>query len=554
MAAASGDTVQTFDVIVVGAGFGGLAALHKFRDRLGYSTRVFEAAGGPGGVWWWNRYPGARCDVESLQYCYEFDDDLLQEWDWTERYATQPEILSYVEHVVERFDMAKDIAFNTRVTSAIFDEKTARWTLTTDKGERCEARYVVMASGPLSTPNIPPFPGREDFKGEVYHTGQWPHHPVEFKGKRVAMIGTGSSGVQAGPMIAEDAAHLYVLQRTPGHSIPARNRMHYPGEQEGVKARYAELRKAWNATPGATAWRSLPSDEVVVTGDKSVFAVDEKERRETFERAWKHGGNALHRSFNDILIDTKASSLVNEFLHAKIDEIVKDPKTADLVKPRQYYGTKRIILDTGYYEMFNRPNVTLVDVKSDPIERLTAAGIKTKSGASYDVDMIVFATGYDALTGSLTRIDIRGRDGVQLRDVWDHGPVSYLGLMVAGFPNLFIVSGPQSPSVLANVIVANEQQVNWIGDAIRDLDAQGIETIEATPEAQAAWVEHVNEVGQASIYTKGDSWYVGANIAGKPKVFMPYIGFPRYAAKCEEVRERGYEGFALGRPKAEAAE
>jgi cyclohexanone monooxygenase len=549
----AGDDGKAFDVIVVGAGFAGLAALHKFRDELGYATAVFEAAAGAGGVWWWNRYPGARCDVESLQYCYEFSDALLQEWNWTERFATQPEILSYVEHVVERFDMAKDIRFSTRVTSAVFDEKTARWTIETDKGERCQARYVVMASGPLSTPNIPPFPGREDFKGEVYHTGQWPHHPGEFKGKRVAVIGTGSSGVQVAPEIAKEAEHLYVMQRTPGHSIPARNRMHYPGEQEQVKARYKELRKAWNATPGATAWRSLPTDEVVVTGDKSVFSVDEQERRETFERAWKQGGNALHRSFNDILVDTKASSLVNEFLHAKIDEIVKDKAVAELVKPRQYYGTKRIILDTGYYEMFNRPNVTLVDVKSDPIEKLTATGIKTRN-ASYDVDMIVFATGYDALTGSLTRMDIRGRDGVRLRDVWEHGPQSYLGLMVVGFPNFFIVSGPQSPSVLANVIVANEQQVNWIGAAISHLDAKGIETIEATPQAQAAWVEHVNEVGAASIYTKGDSWYVGANIDGKPKVFMPYIGFPRYVAKCEDVVAKGYEGFELTPRRAQAAE
>jgi cation diffusion facilitator CzcD-associated flavoprotein CzcO len=546
-------TVEDFDVIIVGAGFGGLAALHKFRDELGYSVRVLEAAGGAGGVWWWNRYPGARCDVESLQYCYAFDDALLQAWNWSERYATQPEILRYVDHVVERFDMAKDIRFNTRVTSAVYDETAPRWTLATDKGERLEARYVIMASGPLSTPNIPPFPGREDFKGEVYHTGQWPHHPVDFKGKRVALIGTGSSGVQAAPVIAEDAAQLYVMQRTPGHSIPARNRPLNPGEAEGVKARYTELRKEWNATPGATAWRSLPSDEVIVTGDKSALSVSDEERNATFERAWTYGGYALHRAFNDLLMDTRASTLANEFLHKKIGEMVKDPKTAELVKPRQYYGTKRIILDSGYYEMFNRPNVALIDVRSDPIERLTATGIKTK-GASYDVDMIVFATGYDALTGSLTRMDIRGRGGVALSEVWAHGPVSYLGMMVAGFPNLFIVSGPQSPSVLANVIVANEQQVNWIGDCIRDLDEKGVVTIEATPEAQAAWVEHVNEVGAASIYTKGDSWYVGANIAGKPKVFMPYIGFPRYANKCAEVVERGYEGFTLGRRAAEAAE
>jgi cyclohexanone monooxygenase len=535
---------SSFDVIVVGAGFGGLAALHRFRDDLGYQVRVFEAAGGPGGVWWWNRYPGARCDVESLQYCFAFSDEVLQEWSWTERFATQPEILSYVEYVVDRLDMARDISFNTRVTSASFGEDSSLWSITTGQGESYTARFVIMASGPLSTPHIPPFPGREAFKGEAYHTGVWPHHPVDFKNKRVAVIGTGSSGVQAAPVIAQDAAHLYVMQRTPGHSIPARNRPLYPGEQEEVKARYKELRAAWNATPGATAWRSLPTDELVVTGDKSVFEVSEAERRETFERAWAFGNLALHRSFNDILINPEASRLVNEFLHEKIAAIVKDSRTAELLKPRQYYGTKRPILDTGYYEMFNRPNVTLVDVRSDPIERLTPSGIKTRN-AQYDVDMIVFATGYDAMTGSLTRIDLHGRGGRLLRDVWAHGPVSYLGLMVAGFPNLFIVAGPQSPSVLANVIVANEQQVGWIADCIRYLDERGAKCIEATPEAQAAWVEHVNEMGAASIYTKGDSWYVGANIEGKPRVFLPYIGFPRYAARCDVVRERGYEGFEL---------
>jgi cyclohexanone monooxygenase len=545
---------ETLDVVVVGAGFAGLAALHKFRDELGYSTRVIEAAGGAGGVWYWNRYPGARCDVESLQYSYAFSEELSQEWEWTERFATQPEILSYVNHVVERFDLAKDIRFETRVTSARFDEARSVWVLETDRGDRYTARWCVMASGPLSTPYIPDFPGREDFKGEVYHTGRWPHHPVDFKGKRVAIIGTGSSGVQAAPVIAEDAAHLYIFQRTPGHSVPAANRMLKPGEQAAVKARYKELRKAWNATPGATAWRSLPTDEVVVTGDKSALEVTPEERKATFDRAWAYGGTCFHRAFNDLLTSEAASNLANEYIREKIASIVKDPKTAELVTPKQYYGTKRLILDSGYYEMFNRPNVELVDVKAAPIERLTSTGLKTRD-ASYDVDMIVFATGYDALTGSLTRMDLRGRGGVKLSDVWADGPHSYLGLMVAGFPNLFIVAGPQSPSVLANVIVANEHQVGWIAEAIQEMDRRGVETIEATPEAQDAWVQHVNEVGAASIYTKGDSWYVGANIEGKPHVFMPYIGFPRYADRCADVAAKGYEGFRLtSRQTADAAE
>ena len=542
---------EAFDVIVVGAGFAGLAALRKVRDDLGHSVRLIEAAAGAGGVWYWNRYPGARCDVESLQYSYGFSDALSQEWRWTERYATQPEILSYVNHVVERFDLASDIRFGTRVTSAAFDETNARWVLETDRGDRYLARHVIMATGPLSTPHIPPFPGQDEFRGETYHTGVWPHDPVEFTGKRVAIIGTGSSGVQVAPIIAQDAAHLYVMQRTAGHSVPAKNRPLRPGEQDAVKARYRELRAAWNSTPGATAWRSLPTDEVVVIGDKSALEVGDEERRETFERAWSYGGYAFHRAFNDLLIREAASQLANDFIREKIASIVKDPVTADLVTPRQYYGTKRVILDSGYYEMFNRPNVTLVDVRRDPIERLTRTGIDTRN-ARYDVDVIVFATGYDAMTGSLTRMDIRGRGGVLLRDVWRKGPVSYLGLMVAGFPNLFIVAGPQSPSVLANVIAANEHQVGWICDCVKYLDTSGIETIEATPEAQAAWVQHVNEVAAATIYTKGDSWYVGANIAGKPRAFLPYIGFPRYVAKCEEVVEKGYEGFALGPQAARA--
>jgi cyclohexanone monooxygenase len=552
MAVANDSDARSFDVIVVGAGFAGLAALRKYRDDLGLSVRVFEAAAGPGGVWWWNRYPGARCDVESLQYCYAFSDELLQEWSWSERFATQSEILAYVGHVVDRFDLAKDIAFDTRVTRAVFDEGAQRWSVETDKGDRCRAPFVVMATGPLSTPHIPDFSDHRQYKGEIYHTGKWPHAPVDFKGKRVAVIGTGSSGVQVAPLIAAEARHLYVMQRTAGHSIPARNRPLHSGEQDAVKARYGELRRAWNATPGATAWRSLPSDEVVVTGDRSALEVSVEERRATFERAWAFGGYALHRAFNDLLVDERASRTVNDFIHAKIAATVKDPTTAELLKPRLLYGIKRIILDTGYYEMFNRPNVTLVDVKADPIERFTPTGIKTRD-ACYDVEAVVLATGYDALTGSLVRIDIRGRGGVSLADAWKDGPVSYLGLAVAGFPNLFIVGGPLSPSALSNVIVANEQQVDWIGDCLRGLNERGAAVIEATPEAQAAWVQHVQEMGAASIYTKGDSWYVGANIPGKRRIFMLYIGFPRYAAKCSEMAERGYEGFALEQRKTQAA-
>jgi cyclohexanone monooxygenase len=544
---------ETFDVVVVGAGFGGLAALRRFRDELGCSVRLLEAASGPGGVWYWNRYPGARCDVESLQYTFGFSDELSQEWSWTERFAPQAEILSYLNHVVGRFDLAKDILFNTRLTSAAFDESSHRWLLETEPGRRYQARYLVMATGPLSTPYTPDFPGSAEFRGEIFHTGLWPHHPVEFKDKRVAIIGTGSSGVQAATAICDQVAHLYVMQRTAHHCVPAMNRPLHPGEQEAVKSRYRELRAAWRATPGATAWRSLPTDEVVVTYDKSALEVGEAERRQTFERAWTYGGTAIHRAYTDLLTSERASLLANDFIREKITSIVKDPVTADLLTPRQYYGTKRLILESGYYEMFNRPNVTLVDVRSDPIEGLTASGVNTQN-ASYDVDMVIFATGYDALTGTLTRIDIHGRDGRVLRDVWRDGPTSYLGMMVAGFPNLFVVAGPQSPSVLANVIAANEYQVDWIADAIRHLDTHGIDTMEPSSEAQFAWADHVAELGRNSIYTKGNSWYWGSNIDGKPKVFLPYINFPNYAAKCNQVASAGYEGFVLASGRKEVSD
>ena len=536
---------QTFDVIVVGAGFAGLAALCKLRDELGHSVRLLEAASGPGGVWYWNRYPGARCDVESLQYSYAFSDELAQDWSWSERFATQPEILSYVSHVVERFDLAKDIAFDTRVRSATFDEAKSLWQLETDQGERFTARICILATGPLSSANIPPFPGKADFTGELYHTGAWPHHPVSFKSKKVAIIGTGSSGVQSAPVIAQEAEHLYVMQRTAGHSVPAANRPLHPGEQDAIKARYKDLRNEWSATPAATAWRSLPTDEVVVAGDKSALEVSDEERRATFEAAWRYGGTVFHRCFADLLTSEAASTLANDFLREKIATIVKDPVDANLLTPRQYYGTKRLILDSGYYEMFNRPNVSLVDVRSSPIEALTPTGLRTRD-ASYELDMIVFATGYDALTGSLTRMDVRGRGGLLLRDVWANGPMSYLGLMVAGFPNLFIIAGPGSPSVLANVITANEHQVGWVADCIQYLDQHRIATIEADSEAQAAWVQHVNEVAAASIYTKGDSWYLGANIAGKPKVFMPYIRLS--PLRCPLCRG-GRQGLRRLRPR-----
>jgi cation diffusion facilitator CzcD-associated flavoprotein CzcO len=529
----------------VGAGFGGLAALHRFRDELGLATRLLEAADGAGGVWYWNGYPGARCDVESLQYAFAFSPELTQEWNWTERFAAQGEILAYVNHVVERFDMAKDMRLETRVTSAVYDEARAVWAVETDRGDHYEARYVIMATGPLSTPYIPAWPGQDAFRGEIYHTGLWPHHPVNFAGKRVAVIGTGSSGVQSATEIGKHAAQLFVFQRTAHHVVPAANRPMHPGEQEQVKARYPELRAQWIDSPAGMSWRSLPDDDPVVPGNKSALEVSDEEREAIFERAWAYGGTTMHRSFNDLLVDERASQLANQFIARKIASLVRDPETAALLAPDQLYGTKRLILETGYYDLFNQPNVSLVDMKADPIEGIAPTGIVTRTGASYDVDIIVFATGYDALTGSLNRIDIRGRGGVALGDVWREGPRSYLGVMVGGFPNLFLVAGPQSPSTLANVLVANEQQVDWIGDTVRYLDARGVNAIEPEPDAQAAWVDEVNARGQASIYTKGANWYWGANIEGKSPAFLCFINFADYKARCEEIAQAGYAGFRL---------
>ena len=430
------------------------------------------------------------------------------------------------------------------MTSARYDAANARWKVETDRGDRYDVRYLVMATGPLSTPYTPPWPGQDEFTGQIYHTGRWPREPVDLKGKRVAIIGTGSSGVQAATAISKEAGHLFVFQRTPHHIVPAANRPLPDDEQDAVKNRFAELYAQWTATPAGMAWRSLPTDDPVVTGDKSALEVDDAERDAIFERAWNYGGTTLHRSFNDLLIDERASQFANEFIARKIATIVRDPGTAAKLVPTQYYGTKRLILETGYYEMFNRSNVTLVDMKSDPIESLTPAGIRTGK-QDFEVDAIIFATGYDALTGSLGRINIRGQDDAALADVWRDGPKSHLGIMVAGFPNLFLVAGPQSPSTLANVIVANEQQVGWIADAVTYLDDHDLKAMEPEPAAQADWVKEVNARGEASIYTKGANWYWGANIEGKSPAFLCFINFAEYKAICDDIADSGYPGFKL---------
>jgi cation diffusion facilitator CzcD-associated flavoprotein CzcO len=526
------------DAVVVGAGFAGLYTLHRLRG-LGLTARVYEAGKGVGGTWYWNRYPGARCDVESMDYSYSFSDELQQEWRWTERYAAQPEILKYINHVADRFDLRRDIQFETRVTSAVFDEATSRWSIETDRGDRVSARFCIMATGCLSDAQVPDFKGRETFEGKWYHTGKWPHEGVDFTGQRVGIIGTGSSAIQSIPIIARQAAHLFVFQRTPNYSLPAQNAPLDPAYERRVKESYADFRRQ--------ARESRVGFVVYVIGD-SALAVTAEERQREYEKSWSRGGLGFSAAYTDLLVSKEANDTAAEFFRAKIRSIVRDPAVAEILCPKSYpLGTKRLCVDTGYYATFNRDNVTLVDGSRVPIEAITPKGVRTRE-AEYAVDDLVFATGFDAMTGALLNIDIRGRGGRPLQEVWAAGPRTYLGIAIAGFPNLFAITGPGSPSVLSNMIVSIEQHVDWIADCLTYLRTHGHATIEATAQAQEAWVQHVNEVGHMTLYPLAPSWYMGANIPGKPRIFMPYIGgVGVYRQKCDEVAAKGYAGFALGR-------
>ena len=522
--------------VVVGAGFAGLYMLHRLRG-LGLSARLFEAGDGVGGTWYWNRYPGARCDVESMDYSYSFSDELQQEWKWSERYASQPEILTYINHVADRFDLQRDIQLSTRVTAAVFDEEARRWTVTTDRGDRVSARFCIMATGCLSTAQLPTLPGRESFKGKTYHTGRWPHEGVDFTGQRVGVIGTGSSAIQAIPIIAAQAAHLFVFQRTPNFSAPARNAPLDPEYEREVKAGYADFRRQA---------RESRVGFVVERSEASALAVTDAERRREYEKRWSRGGLGFTATYVDLLTNKEANDTAADFVREKIRAVVRDAKVAELLAPKDYpVGTKRMCVDTGYYETFNRDNVTLVDIRRTPIEAIAPDGLYTRETA-YALDSIVFATGFDAMTGALLAIDIRGRGGRPLSDAWAEGPRTYLGLAVAGFPNLFAITGPGSPSVLSNMIVSIEQHVDWIAECMERMSARGQQTIEATAAAQDAWVAHVNEIGHATLYPRANSWYMGANVPGKPRVFMPYIGgVGAYRQICDGVAARGYEGFTL---------
>ena len=527
---------HSFDVVVVGAGFGGLYALHRLRS-MGRSVQVFERGTGVGGTWYWNRYPGARCDVESLEYSYSFDEALQQEWDWTERYAAQPEILAYANHVADRFDLRDHIAFETSVERAWFDEGDKTWLVHTDDGRVTRARYLVMAVGNLSSTNTPDIAGRDDFGGLTLHTGRWPKDGVDLSGKRVGVIGTGSSGVQAIPVIAEQADHLTVFQRTPQYTIPARNGPLDPAEAADVKARYAEVRAANQRMANAFAAK-YPANR------QSTLEATAQERRANFEERWERGGTQFLGAFIDLLFDQDANDHAAEFVRDKIAELVDDPDTASKLTPHHTIGCKRLVIDTDYYATFNRDDVTLVDLRTEPITAINATGVAT-TAEQHDLDVLVFATGFDAMTGSLLRIDIVGRGGQSLAEAWEAGPVNYLGLGVPGFPNLFTVTGPGSPSVLANMIVAIEQHVDWIAECIEHVDATGHATIEATQPAADEWVLHVNSVADSTLFPTCNSWYLGANVPGKPRVFMPLLGYPAYKRRCEEVAAEGYEGFQL---------
>jgi cation diffusion facilitator CzcD-associated flavoprotein CzcO len=528
-----------FDAVVIGAGFAGMYMLYRLRE-LGLSARVYEAGDGVGGTWYWNRYPGARCDVESLEYSYSFSPELEQEWQWTERYPRQPEILSYANHVADRFDLRRDIQLNTRVTSAHYDEASRRWAIRTDQGDAVTARFCVMATGCLSLPNRPNFKGLDSFKGPWYHTGMWPKEGVDFSGLRVGVIGTGSTAIQAIPQIAKQAAQLTVFQRTPNFSMPAQNGPLDPEVQRQMKANYREHRRKARESAFGVPF------ELTEISMKSALEVSAEDRQRELEGRWQYGGATIIASFADLLTNKEANDVAAEFVRSKIRETVKDPAVAELLLPKDHpIGTKRPCVDTEYFETYNRDNVTLVDVRSAPIEEITEKGLRT-GGVEYELDAIVFATGFDAMTGALFNIDIRGRDGQSLRQKWADGPRTYLGLAVEGFPNLFTITGPGSPSVLSNMIVSIEQHVEWISDCIEYLRQHDLTSIEATADAENAWVEHVNVVGNYTLYPLANSWYVGANIPGKPRVFMPYIGgVGNYRKKCDEVAAKGYEGFAL---------
>jgi cyclohexanone monooxygenase len=528
---------RTFDAIIVGAGIAGLYQLYLLR-RLGLRVVVIEAADGIGGTWHWNRYPGARCDIASLSYSYSFSAELEQDWEWTEKYPTQPEMLRYLDHVAERFGLLPDIMLSTAVTAADYDEPAARWTVTTDGGASLRAQFLILATGSLSAPKLPEIAGLERYRGQVHQTARWGTGDVRFDGLRVGVIGTGSSGIQAIPVIAGQAAELTVFQRTANFAIPAGNRPLDPAEIAEMKANYPQWRQAQR-----TSSAGIPS----APAEQSALEVTAEERDAAYQAGWDRGDlTSLIGSYWDILVDPAANETAADFVRAKIRSVVTDPEVADKLTPRSFpIGTKRICLDTDYFSAFNKSHVRLVDLRATPLAEFTETGVRTTE-RSYELDAIVLATGFDAMTGAIMAIDVTGKDGAKLAAKWEAGPRTYLGLAVAGFPNLFTITGPLSPSVLSNMIVSIEQHAEWITDCVGHLRSAGYASIEATAHAEDEWVEHVAEVGSLTLFPATASWYTGANVPGKPRIFMVYLGgVGTYRDKCAEIAAHGYEGFTL---------
>lgn len=535
--------VTRVDAVIVGAGFAGLYMLHRMRG-LGLSAVVFEQGDNVGGTWYWNRYPGARCDAESLAYSFSFSDELQQEWEWSERYATQPEILSYAEHVAERFDLRKDIRFGRRVASAAFEEADNRWIVETAQGDHVSAQFCIMATGCLSVPQRPDIEGLDEFAGELHQASLWPHEGVDFSNKRVGVIGTGSSAIQAIPVIAEQAQHLTVFQRTPNFSVPAVNGVLDPTWVAEFKTNYRSHRLNHKKGVGQ-GFGDLQIEPAMEMSEPPMGSeLTDEQLQALLEEYWRTGGARFMGAVGDALISEETNALVANFIHSKIHSIVRDPDVAQLLCPQDHpVGTKRICVDTNYYDTYNRANVRLVDVKTAPIERVTAHGVQVGDDL-HEIDVLVLATGFDAMTGALLRMDIKGKGGVTLAEKWQAGPVTYLGLTVAGFPNLFTITGPGSPSVLSNMLVSIEQHVDWLADCIEYMQTQQLATVEAELDAQNSWVGHVNEVASLTLFPKGGSWYLGANVEGKPRVFMPYAaGVGAYRDVCDEVVQDGYRGF-----------
>lgn len=530
-------SVKSVDAVVIGAGFAGIYAIYKLRE-LGLSHCGFEAGSGVGGTWYWNRYPGASSDSESWVYSFSFSEELEQQWTWSSRFPEQPEILRYLEHVADRFDIRSSFTFNSRVVGATYDEQTNRWLVETEHGEKVTATYLITAVGCLSAAQVPDIPGRETFNGPWYHTGEWPHEKVDFRGKRVGVIGTGSSGIQAIPIIAKEAEHLTVFQRTPNFSVPNRNAKLTAEQVKDIKQNIKDIREFCR-------WSSIgqPYD----FKETEALKVSAEERTRQFEEDWQKGGfEWMFGSFSDLVFNEEANKFAADFVREKIKMTVKDPEVAAKLTPTDYpIATKRLPLDNGYFETFNRDNVSLVDLRDTPINKIVPAGIET-SDQTHALDMLVFATGFDALTGPLTRVNISGRDSLNLKDKWREGPRTYLGVSVEGFPNMFMITGPGSPSVLGNMPTSIEQHVDWICDCISFIRDKEATSIEAKSDAETSWGEHVAELANGTLFPQTDSWYLGANIPGKPRVFLPYVGgFGTYRQLCNEVAEKAYEGFDI---------